>query len=131
MIPGVRTPLGRIDITSGAPSALARASGGILLEPTGEVCAIVAAPTRFVNGLGVNDLGQLCIAFAGPPIAGYNNGLPVTAVGQLVAQLNVVPPAGTPFVGGIAVGAAGVYVTDTFVPSTNGFSNGFSNGFGG
>ena len=128
MLPGVRTPLGRVDITTGAPSANARASGGILVEPTGEICAIVGVPTKFVNGFGVTDLGQLCIAFAGV-IAGYTGGLPFTALGQLVAQLNVVPPAGTPFVGGVAVGPAGVYMTDSFVPPDFGFSNGFSGGF--
>jgi len=58
------------------------------------------------------------------------NGLPVTAEGALVAQLNVAVAPSDPYVGGVRVGPfGGIYCVDIAPPTEFGFSNGFSNGY--
>jgi hypothetical protein len=66
---------------------------------------------QFVNGFWVNDDGKLQTA-PGGAIANYAMGLPFTVDGHLVVQFNQTPAASDPYVGGVRVGAAGVYVTD-------------------
>ena len=128
MLPGVKSPLGVLYITTVAPTSPEPRLGGMCLSNTGQLHVTSSVGTRFNGGHMTTDDGSLCIA-AGGAIAGYTNGLPVTSTGQLVTQLNATPVAADPYVGGVRVGAAGVYITDVSIPLHYGFNNGFSIGF--
>lgn len=131
MLPGLRTPEGAVYILDSLPDAAgAGFNGGVLVEPTGEVhVSSILAPQQFVNGFGVRSDGKLCIAYGGT-IANYQQGLPFTSDGRLVAQLDQTPAPTDPFVGGIRVGPlGGVYVTNTAPTPPFSFSTGFNDGF--
>jgi hypothetical protein len=129
MLPATRSFNGALFISTVAPVPTDVFVGGFAHLNNGVIRAVNAVPARFVNGFGVTDAGQLCIA-PGGPIDTYAMGLPFTHNGRLVVQLNVtIGPADT-FVGGLRVGPfGGVYCLDTAPPTEFGFSNGFSNGF--
>jgi hypothetical protein len=115
MLPGRRDAEGRLDITADLPDATTTYQGGIAINPLGQVHAIGADPTVFVNGFGVSATGQLCVG--SQDIAYYLEGLPRTATGRLKAQADTVPDPKDPFVGGIRVGSlGGVYTTYTAPP---------------
>lgn len=79
------------------------------------------------NGFLFDDDGSLEVS--GGPIVNWNGGLPFDADGKLVGVAGD-PPAGTPFVGGVAVSSTvGVFVLGATPADTSGFSNGFDGGF--
>lgn len=131
MIPGTRAADGSLQINTTTPNGAQVFAGGFALDKTtGANYVFNGNGPVFIGGHMVTDVGQLCIA-PGGTIAGYVNGLPVTADGRLVTQLNQTPGANDPFVGGIRVGPlGGVYTTDATPPVPNGFSSGFDAGFG-
>jgi len=130
MLPGRLSPQGALFMTSEAPAEGDPRSGGVCMNALGVVKANANAPQRFDQGKGFMNNGALCIDVVGTPIAGYVNGLPVTAAGALKAQLNVAFGLTDTFVGGIRVGTlGGIYVIDVAPPPEYAFSNGFSNGF--
>jgi len=130
MLPGRRTQSGALYISTAAPPADAQMVGGILVGPLGVIFASTSLPPQvFPNGIGTRSDGLLCIAPGGVK-ANSMNGLPVTAEGALVVQLNVAFGIDDPYVGGIRVGPnGGIYCVDIAPPAQFGFSNGFSNGF--
>ena len=128
---GQTTPQGQLYIRTDAPPIPLLAKAGITLGELGVVFVKEAAPDYFVNGFGVSTLGQLCIAPGGSKDY-FLMGLPRTADGRLVTQLNTDPFIGDSFVVGIRVGpAGGVYTVDINPPVLTAWSSGFSNGFGG
>ena len=64
------------------------------------------APEVFSEGFGKLNDGALCVALGGA-IDHYVEGIPCTVNGRVVGQLNLVPPANTAMIAGIAVGPAG------------------------
>lgn len=131
MLPGRRTSDGALYITTAAPTATDPRLGGVCMTPDGAIRVNANTPQKFDQGKAFMNNGALCVDVAGTPIAGYVNGLPVTATGALKCQLNQPVSPGDAYVGGIRVGPlGGVYVVDTAPPSNSPWSNGFSNGFG-
>jgi hypothetical protein len=130
MLPGTRTDDGALYVTD-APLLSETFNGGVLMSGAGVVAVTsTLLPQVFANGLGLRQAGQLCIAYGGV-IANYEAGLPFTADGRLVCQLNQPISPGDSFVGGVRVGPlGGVYVVDIDPPVVSGFSSGFSSGFG-
>lgn len=130
MLSGAKSPIGELYITTVPPIASEPRNGGIAFSNTGQVHVSTAlAPQLDVNGFAVRSDGTLCIAYGGA-IASWQQGLPFTSDGRLVTQLNTVPAASDPYVGGIRVGPlGGVYVTDAAVPLPFSFSNGFDRGY--
>jgi hypothetical protein len=129
MLPGLKTSDGSLYITEEGSQPSDVFLGGLRMTPEGIVRATENAPQVFANGFGVSESGPLCISFGGV-MANYQQGLPFTADGRLVCQLNQPVSPGDAFVGGIRVGPlGGVYVTDTTPVVPFSFSNGFSNGF--
>lgn len=129
MIPALLSSDGALVTTAAAPSLTSTFQGGFARAADHAIHTVETVGTRFVQGHMVTDLGQLCIAPGGAK-AGYVNGLPVTAAGLLVTQLNQPVSPGDSWVGGIRVGPlGGVYIIDTTPVVPGGFSNGFSNGF--
>lgn len=131
MIAGQRTSDGALYVTTIAPQPGDTFNGGIAYTPDGILRVTDGAnPQVYVNGIGVMNIGAVCID-PGGIIANYQGGLPVTADGRLVVQLNQPVSPGDAYVGGIRVGPlGGIYIVDSTPPVPNGFSNGFSNGFG-
>lgn len=118
MLPGARTsPEGALYITTVAPQPGDFFNSGIAMTPAGAVRVTSgSAPQVFNNGFGMMNIGALCIA-PGGVIAIYQAGLPFTADGRLVTQLNQIPASSDPFVGGVRVGPlGGVYTTDATPP---------------
>jgi len=133
MLGGARSPLGELYVKFAAPPAGTPFVGGIAIDPNGAIYASNTDPEVYPNGLGTLNAGNLCTAVGGT-IAGYKQGLPYTAAGRLVIQLNGVTGPDDTFVGGIRVKAGplgGVYVTDAAPVVNSGFSSGFDTGFGG
>jgi hypothetical protein len=130
MLPGRRTQSGALYISTAAPPADAQMVGGILVGPWGVIFASTSLPPQvFPNGIGTRVNGVLCLA-PGGTVANRMCGLPVTADGRLVVQLNVAVAPSDPYVGGVRVGPfGGIYCVDVAPPPEFGFSNGFSNGF--
>jgi hypothetical protein len=129
MLPGVRSDKGALFISTAPPTPEAELVGGILVGPLGAIFCSTLPPQVFPNGIGTRSDGLLCIAPGGTK-ANSMNGLPVTAEGALVVQLNVAFGIDDPYVGGIRVGPnGGVYCLDIAPPAIAGFDNGFSNGF--
>jgi hypothetical protein len=129
MLPGARSDKGALFISTGAPIPEAELVAGILVGPLGVLFCSTLPPQVFPNGIGTRSDGLLCIA-PGGVAANSMNGLPVTAEGALVVQLNVAFGIDDPYVGGIRVGPfGGVYCVDIAPPTQFGFSNGFSNGY--
>lgn len=129
MLPGARSDKGALFIAIAPPTAEAQAVGGILVGPLGVIFCSTLPPQVFPNGIGTRHDGSLCITPGGVK-ANSVNGLPVTAEGALVVQLNVAFGIDDPYVGGIRVGPnGGIYCLDIAPPTQFGFSNGFSNGF--
>lgn len=114
MLPGARTADGALVITTVAPQPGDFFNSGIAMTPKGVVRVTDgAAPQVFQNGFGMMNIGAICVA-PDEMIAVYQAGLPFTADGRLVVQLNQTPGPNDPFVGGIRVGPLkGVYVTDS------------------
>jgi len=112
MIPAARDALGRVYIINAAPPASAPRKGGFALSDLGQVYIdSVNNPVVFANGFGFN-AGRLCVSLGGAQ-AIWREGLPFTLTGRLFAQLNTIPAASEPYVGGIRVGPrGGVYVVD-------------------
>jgi hypothetical protein len=131
MLGGRHSDNGALFINTDAPEPTDVFVGGIALTNLGVIRAEDTAPVHFVNGFGVTDIGQLCIAPGGSKDK-YAMGLPFTNDGRLVVQLNVTVGLYDSFVGGIRVGPnGGVYALDVAPPPpATGFSNGFSTGFG-
>jgi len=129
MLPGARSDKGALFISTGAPPTDAQQVAGILVGPLGVLFCSTLPPQVFPNGIGTRHDGLLCITPGGTKAASMN-GLPVTAAGALVVQLNVAFGQSDPYVGGIRVGPfGGIYCVDIAPPAQFGFSNGFSNGY--
>lgn len=129
MLAGRRSDNGSIFVNDAAPPAGSPLVGGIALNNFGAIYIAAAVPIRFVNGFGVTNDGRLCIAYGGT-IKQFLGGLPFTADGRLVCQLNVAPWPGDTYVGGIRVGPlGGVYVVDLTPPELTAFSPGYDGGF--
>jgi hypothetical protein len=112
MLPGRTDPQGRLYVTTAAIAANATYQGGIPISPLGQVYIDINAPQKFVNGLGVNNAGKLCINNIGP-VVNWQGGLPLVDGGALFCQLNQTPNVNDPYVGGIRVGPlGGIYITD-------------------
>jgi hypothetical protein len=116
MLPGRRDAEGRLYVTSAAIDATTTYQGGIPITPLGQVIVDINTPQKFQNGFGMMNSKKLCINNA-LPIAYYLEGIPRAINGAIRIQLNQVPAATDPFVGGLRIGPlGGVYVTDE-VPS--------------
>jgi hypothetical protein len=131
MLIGRVDAIGALYIFAGVTPPNVFANGGVLLGSQGIVGVDTSNnPTQFVNGLPVTNEGRLCVAYGGT-IAGYSAGLPHTALGRLVTQLNQPISPADVYVGGIRIGApGGLYVNDLTPPAEKAWSNGFSTGFG-
>lgn len=131
MFPGQRTADGALYITTIAPQPDSTFQNGLAVSAAGALHVTEgAAPQQFHSGFGVMNLGALCILLGGT-VATYNEGIPMTADGRVVAQLNQPVSPGDAYVGGVRVGPlGGVYVVDTSPPLNSPWSNGFSSGFG-
>lgn len=130
MIPGSKTSEGALYITSLVPQPTSTFNGGVAVSDTGAIHVSGLLPEVFANGLGLRNSGALCIAPGGVR-AGSAMGLPFTADGRLVTQLNQPVSPSDSYVGGIRVGPlGGVYTSDVSPPPPEGFSNGFDTGFG-
>ena len=129
MLPGRRTDNGALFVTE-APLLDLAFSGGIAVSAAGVIyVSSTLLPQVFVNGFGLRHTGQLCIAYGGT-IKQSLGGLPFTADGRLVCQLNVAPWPGDSYTSGIRVGPlGGVYVVDIVPPELTAFSPGFDEGF--
>lgn len=129
MLAGARAPDGSLYVTETAPPDV-QFEGGVAVGTQGAIFATSTLPIQSVaNGFGVRQNGQLCIAYGGTAKF-WQGGLPFTADGQLVCQLNQPESPGDAFVGGIRVGPlGGVYVTDLTPPPFSAFSTGFDQGF--
>ena len=129
MLPGRRADNGSLFIRESAPTQI-ELVGGIAISELGVLYVTSTLPPQvFVNGFGVRHDGQLCVAFGGT-IDYFEMGLPFTADGRLVCQLNQTMQPYEPYVGGIRVGPlGGVYAVDIAPPKQFGYSNGFSTGF--
>jgi hypothetical protein len=102
---------------------------GLLSGFAGSLYCVTTAPTRFLDGFGVTDEGKLCIA-PGGVIHSFNQGIPMTADGRMVTQLNVAPWPGDVYVDQIRVGpAGGVYTVDLTPAPEVAFSSAFDNSF--
>jgi hypothetical protein len=113
MIPGLKTPDGALYCTTVAPAAGDPVSGGVTMTHDGWVRVNANAPQKFDQGKGFVLNGALCIDVLGSAIAGYVNGLPVTATGALKCQLNQPVSPGDAYVGGLRVGSlGGLYIVD-------------------
>jgi len=129
MLPGRRSPNGSIYINDLAPPAGSPLLGGIALNDAGAIFITTAAPTRFANGFGVTNDGRLCVSYGGP-ISKFAMGLPFTAAGHLVCQLNQAVQPSDPYVGGIRVGPlGGIYAIDITPPPMEAFSSGYDGGY--
>jgi len=115
MLPGKRDADGRLYVTGVAVDATTTYQGGIPISPLGQVHITPNAPQTFKNGFGTVNAGPLSTDNAA--IVTYLEGLPRTASGGLRVQLNTVPAATDPFIGGLRVGTlGGVYITDAIPP---------------
>ena len=129
MLPGARSPLGRLFIEQSAPAATDPRLGGVALNPSGRVhIALGGVPASVANGFAFTGSGALCCA-SSPVIHHWNNGYPFT-IGDELAIQNLDPTPNHGWVGGIAVDANGIFVLDAITPTVSAFSSGFSNGFG-
>jgi hypothetical protein len=129
MLPGRRSDNGSLFIQTNTPNGSQVYSGGLALTPLGANYVLNGSATNFVNGFMVTSSGQLCIA-PGGVIAKFAMGLPFTADGRLVTQLNQAVIPSDPFVGGVRVGPlGGVYTIDLTPPPFSAFSTGFDEGF--
>ena len=127
---GLTSPQGQLYIRTDAPPIPPLSKAGISLGEQGAVFVAETAPAFFINGFGVSAQGQLCIAPGGTKDY-YLMGLPRTANGRLVTQLNIDPLIGDSYVAGIRVGPiGGVYTVDINPPVLTAWSSGFSNGYG-
>ena len=131
MLPGKRNSHGALFVTTAADAPSDVFLGGVKMTAEGIVHVNANTPQKFDQGKGFMNNGDLCIDVAGSPTAGYMCGLPVTATGALKCQLNQTPTGNDPYVGGIRVGAAGVYIKDIPPTTVGGFSSGFDLGFPG
>lgn len=130
MLPGKRTSDGALYVTTAAYLPSDTFSGGVMMNAAGAIHVNANTPQQFSQGRGFMNNGDLCIDIAGGAIAGYINGLPVTATGALKCQLNQPVSPGDAYIGGIRVGPlGGIYIVDATPPADYGFSSGFSNGF--
>lgn len=128
MLPGRRSDLGLLFITTTPPAAGDPRQGGIAMTPLGQVCVVISAsPAFYVNGFGVTAEGRLCISDGIAP-TGYQQGLPFGINGVLATAI-AAPAATDPYVGGVRVGALGVLVTPAAPPPLNAFNSGFDTGF--
>lgn len=129
MLPALVDPTGALYINTVAPQVGDAFFNGIAVTPEGAVRATAAAPEVFVNGVGVRNVGAICIA-PGGAVAGYICGLPATVDGRLVTQLNQPVSPGDAYVSSFRVGPlGGLYTTDVAPPPPNGFTAGFDGGF--
>lgn len=131
MLFGNRTPDGALYVTTIAPQPGDTFVGGIAYTADGVMRVTDGSdPQTYSNGVGVMNIGAVCID-PGGTIDHFQGGLPCTADGRLVVQLNQPVSPGDAFVGGIRVGPlGGIYIVDGAPPVPNGFSSGFSQGFG-
>jgi hypothetical protein len=104
-----------LDVTTDPVGATTTLKGGIAVNGVGQVHITNVVSTKFVNGFMVSGTGALVVSTAA--ISNFLEGLPRTATGALKAQVDTVPAAKDPFVGGIRVGPlGGVYTTYTAPP---------------
>ena len=108
MLPPFKNADGTMRVVNYTPLTSTPRYAGIAVTNDGNICYSASNPTQFVNGYGVTATGQLSLQ-AGP-IVGYAGGMPRNANGAVVAAFNQVVPASVGWVGGMAVGAAGLYV---------------------
>ena len=130
MLPGSRTSDGALLIYVASGPHTDPYMGGIAVTADGAIHVDeFGVPSNFVNGFGVTALGALCVNTSNPAISGYSQGLPFDSVGNLVCQVEQPPVAEDAYVGGIRVGALGVYVTEVSPTVAGGFDDGFDPGF--
>jgi hypothetical protein len=108
---------GRVYVANlGVPVTL---NGGIGYTATGQMCVTqtVDANDRFVGGWRVDNFGRVVVGSSSMALAVFNGGLPFAPVGPMVRQVDVVPAAADPYVGGIRVGPAGGAYFSTSAPA--------------
>lgn len=112
MLSGRLTPDGALYITTIAPQPTDVFWDGVARAPDGATRVVAVAPDLFNNGLGMKEPGAVAVAFGGV-ISNWQQGLPFTNDGRLVAQLNQPVSPGDGYVGRLRVGAlGGVYMVD-------------------
>lgn len=111
MITGARSNEGILEITTDLPDSKSSIVAGVAISETGAVHIVDGVPVFFVNGLGVNELGQLCVDILGV-LDEYALGYPFNSVGSLVIQTNIDPDPFDAYVGGLRVDMNGVFCVD-------------------
>lgn len=134
MLPARRTPDGALYVSTIAPQPTDIFEHGIAMTPDGIMRVVDAPPDVLtevcVGGFGLKEPGALSVSFGGT-VTHYNQGIPMTADGRVVCQLNQPVSPGDSYVAGVRVGLlGGVYMVDTTPPPPDGFSSGFDAGFG-
>jgi hypothetical protein len=134
MLPARRTPDGALYVSTIAPQPTDIFKHGIAMTSDGVMRVVDAPPdvvhNLFIAGFGLLEPGALAVSFGGA-IARYNQGIPMTADGRVVCQLNQPVSPGDQYIAGVRVGPlGGVYVVDTAPPLNDPWSSGFSSGFG-
>lgn len=129
MLTGRVDPTGALYIVMSGLPAPAFHLEGCLQGYLGGLFCTTSAPTRFLDGFGMTDDGKVCIA-PGGTVHRYNKGLPMTADGRLVTQLNQPESPGDVYVDGIRVGPlGGVYTIDATPAPEKAYSSAFDGGF--
>lgn len=107
-------------------------NSGVGYDSTGRMCTttVLGATDQSVGGWRLDPLGRVVVAAQDASVV-YNGGLPFNSDGSLARQIDTVPAANDPYVGGIRVGpAGGVYFTTAAPPVVlDSFSDDFSEAF--
>ena len=132
MLPGVRSNEGVLYTITGVPPANASLVGGIAVSPTGRVytTATVAATDVYPNGFRVSALGQLVLNVEG--IArNLQEGIARGSDGRTIVTPSA-PNSTSQYIGGLRVSATGmVHYSNSAPPVVGGFDTGFNLGFEG
>lgn len=106
--------IGRVyHLDLGVPQAF---RAGLGYTAIGQLCTttVTTAQDSWCNGMRISPAGRLVVAGLSSPV--FNGGLPFNAAdGAMARSVDATPVAADPYVGGVRVGAAGVYLT-TAVP---------------
>lgn len=134
MLPARRTPDGALYVSTIAPQPTDIFKHGIAMTSDGVMRVVDAPPDVasevYVGGFGLKEPGALSVSFGGA-VTHYSQGIPMTADGRVVCQLNQPVSPGDSYIAGVRVGPlGGVYVVDTAPPTNDPWSDGFSSGFG-
>ena len=105
-------PTGRLRVVDAAPDAQATFNAGFAFNPDGRLCIGSFGGTNLPSqgGILTNDAGRMSIV-ASQAAQVYNKGWPQLNSGAVIQHLNVLVPANTPLVAGIAIDDTGVYMT--------------------